>query len=290
MAGDDHALRIGELGRRVGVSSELLRAWERRYGLLRPVRTDGGFRLYSVADERRVRLMQGHLARGVAAAEAAQLALSESSPVAGGSGWEDDARVLAESLESFEEHAAQLAFDRLLAALTVDAVLSTVVLPYLHDLGRRWERGDVSVAQEHFASNLLRGRLHGLARGWDRGGGPRALLACAPGELHDLPLIAFGIALRGRGWRITFLGPDTPVATVAETAARTAPQLIVLTAVDPARFEGVVDLLRELASAHTLVLAGGGASEEVGERIGCVVRRDDPVAAAEQLAALAGPR
>jgi MerR family transcriptional regulator, light-induced transcriptional regulator len=288
-AGDDHALRIGELGRRVGVSSELLRAWERRYGLLRPVRTEGGFRLYSAEDERRVRLMQSHLARGVAAAEAAQLALAEPAPV-GGSGWEREARALTQALESFEEQAAQVAFDRLLAALTVETVLSAVVLPYLHELGRRWEAGEASVAQEHFASNLLRGRLHGLARGWDRGGGPRALLACAPGELHDLPLLVFGIALHGRGWRITFLGPDTPIATVTETAAGISPDLVVVSAVDPQRFEDAADALRRLAADHTLVLAGGGASDALGDRIGCAVRRDDPVAAAEELAAGARPR
>jgi len=55
------------------------------------------------------------------------------------------------------------------------------------------------VAQEHFASNVLRGRLLGLARGWGEGVGPRAVLACAPGELHDLPLIVFGLTLAGRG-------------------------------------------------------------------------------------------
>jgi MerR family transcriptional regulator, light-induced transcriptional regulator len=284
-AGEDPAVRIGELGRRVGVSSELLRAWERRYGLLRPTRTDGGFRLYSGEDERRVRLMQRHLARGVAAAEAAQLALAETSAREGGSGWENEASVLAEALESFEEQAAQLTLDRLLAAVTVETVLTAVVLPYLHELGRRWESGEVSIAQEHFASNLLRGRLHGLARGWDRGAGPRALLACAPGEQHDLPLIVFGIALHGHGWRITFLGPDTPIETVAETASRISPELIVLTAVDPGRFEAVADMLRKLASDHTLVLAGSGASEVIGARVGCAVRRDDPVSAAEQLAA-----
>jgi DNA-binding transcriptional MerR regulator len=285
MASEDHALRIGELGRRVGVSSELLRAWERRYGILQPTRTGGGFRLYSLEDERRVRLMQGHLARGVAAAEAARLALAEAVPVEGGSGWQDEARRLAEALESFDEQAAQSAFDRLLAALTVETVLSDVLLPYLHELGRRWEAGEASVAQEHFASNLLRGRLHGLARGWDRGGGRRALLACAPGELHDLPLLAFGIALHGRGWRITFLGPDTPIDTVTETAARIAPELVVLTAVDSRRFEAVAGMLRRLASDHTLVLAGAGASDAIGDRVGCAVRRDDPVTAAEELAA-----
>jgi hypothetical protein len=61
-------------------------------------------------------------------------------------------------------------------------------------------------------------RLLGLARGWDRGAGPRALLACAPSEQHDLGLIALGVALRARGWRITYLGQDTPLETLAESA------------------------------------------------------------------------
>src|SRR3712207_5832313 len=77
-AGDDRALlRIGELARRLGVSQDVLRAWERRYGLLEPVRSSGGFRLYTAADEQRVRRMQAHLARGLAAAEAARAALAE---------------------------------------------------------------------------------------------------------------------------------------------------------------------------------------------------------------------
>src|SRR5690349_18749854 len=72
---DDGALRIGELSKRTGVSPELLRAWERRYGLLRPTRSSGGLRLYDSADVGRVRLMQQHLAEGLAAAEAAAAAV-----------------------------------------------------------------------------------------------------------------------------------------------------------------------------------------------------------------------
>jgi transposase-like protein len=68
-------LRIGELSRRVGVSDHLLRAWESRYGLLQPVRSPGGFRLYSEADESRIRQMQAYLAEGLSAAEAARAAL-----------------------------------------------------------------------------------------------------------------------------------------------------------------------------------------------------------------------
>src|SRR6188768_2775827 len=70
----DATLRIGELARRSGVSVDLLRAWERRYALLQPARTPGGYRLYSAEDEARVRSMQAHLAQGLSAAEAARLA------------------------------------------------------------------------------------------------------------------------------------------------------------------------------------------------------------------------
>jgi DNA-binding transcriptional MerR regulator len=74
------ALRIGELSRRLGVSDHALRAWESRYGLLQPARSAGGFRLYSEADELRVRRMQAHLARGLSAAEAARAVLGEDDP------------------------------------------------------------------------------------------------------------------------------------------------------------------------------------------------------------------
>ena len=114
---------------------------------------------------------------------------------------------------------AEAVLDRVLGRYTLETVLVSVVLPYLRDLGERWARGEASVVQEHFASNLLRGRLFALARGWERGTGPAALLACAPGEQHDLPLIMFGLALRAQGWRVIFLGADTPLASIAEAAA-----------------------------------------------------------------------
>src|SRR5207342_425891 len=100
---------------------------------------------------------------------------------------------LTEALASFEEARAHSAFDRVLGALTLETVLTEVVLPCLHALGESWARGEATVAQEHFASSIIRGRLLGLARGWGAGVGPHALLACPPGEFHDLGLLAFGL-------------------------------------------------------------------------------------------------
>lgn len=117
---------------------------------------------------------------------------------------------LVEALVAFDDVAAHGALDRLLSSFTLETVLGDALLPTLRDLGERWLRDEIRTGQEHFASNLIRGRMLGLARGWDRGAGPRALLACPAGEQHDVSLIAFGLALREHGWRITYLGADTP--------------------------------------------------------------------------------
>ena len=281
-------LRIGALSRRVGVSPELLRAWEQRYGLLEPVRSAGGFRLYSARDEERVRSMRRHLDAGVSAAQAARLALGETASAAGdvpqAAGLEPLALELRLALDRLDEPRAQESLDRLLGMFTLQTVLRDVVLPYLHELGERWERGEASVAQEHFASNLLRGRLLGLARGWGRGNGPRAVLACAPGELHDLPLIIFGLALAGRGWPITYLGTDTPIATIQAALPDMKPRLVVVSATSRQRLRAAQAELSELARDVPVAVAGAGATEGVARATGASLLEGDPVTAAERVA------
>ena len=280
------AVRIGELSRRSGVSPELLRAWERRYGLLQPTRSAGGLRLYSPDDLARVQAMQRHLADGYAAAEAAALATQttrrEDNEIATPTARDE----LAAALASFDDGSVHAVFDALLARLSVDALLRDVIVPYLHELGERWERGEVSIAQEHFASTLLRGRLLGLARGWGRGIGPVAVLACAPGEQHDLGLLAFGIALRARGWRIIYLGTDTPIASVADAARSCNPAAAVVSAVDPRIFRRHAEELQQLALNTRLCLGGAGAAKA---RLDADLLQltGDPIHEAERLTELA---
>jgi DNA-binding transcriptional MerR regulator len=281
-------VRIGELSRRSGVSPELLRAWEHRYGLLRPTRSEGGFRLYSPQDERRVAAMRSQLERGLSAAEAARVTLDEENAAALDTetpALVRGAQELRAALDALDASAAHAALDRLLSSFSVETVLREVVLAYLRELGERWQRGEASVAQEHFASHVLRGRLLGLARGWDNGAGPRALLACMPTEQHDLGLIAFGLGLRDRGWRITFLGPDTPLDTLADTATTLQPDAVVLAATTPARFENGRDALRRLARDVPLWAAGPGAMPDFAAATGAQLLDLDPLAAAERVAA-----
>ena len=283
-----NVFRIGELSRRSGVSPELLRAWERRYGLLDPTRSKGGLRLYSPEDLERVRAMQRYLEEGMAAAEAATLALGEEPPHPATPRLDPHAAraELAAALDAFDESRAQGILDDLLATATVDLVLSDVVLPFLHELGARWERGEASVAQEHFASSVLRGRMLGLARGWGRGLGPIALLACLPDERHELGALAFGLALRARGWRIAYLGADTPLETVAQAATHIEPSLVVLSGASSERVGPVAAELRALAARWRLALGGKAALAEEVAGLDVLALPGDPVEEAERVSAL----
>ncbi len=259
------ALRIGEFARRVAVSAAVLRAWERRYGLLRPVRSPGGFRLYTAEDARRVARMRQGLDQGLSAAEAARAALASARPSEGV--LEDAAVRLLAAVHDYDEPAVHSVLDESFAAFGLEAVLRDLILPVLAQVGQEWEQGTLEISQEHFASNLIRARLLSVARLWGRGGGPAALLACVPGEHHDISLLAFGLILRSHGWRILFLGADTPIAAISEAVASTHPMLTVLTSFDPTRFEANATAIRRLSKDVPLVLSGPGATEEVCRRL-----------------------
>lgn len=284
---------IGELSRRVGVSSDLLRKWEQRYGVLRPGRTIGNRRLYSRVDEARIRLMLRHVQSGVPPAQAAELVAGARFRVAAPTVSTDvrppaadaaKAQLLA-ALERFDESTAEQLLEKLLATAATPVVLRDVVLPLLRELGDRWADTDVSIAQEHFASTFVHGRLLGLARGWDRGLGPRALLACPAGEQHTFGLITFGIALHQVGWRITYLGADTPLGTVAEAARALDPRLIVISVALAAHLRGAEEELRSLAERWTCALAGAGVTDPLAGRCGVQRLAGDPVTAAEEMVA-----
>jgi MerR family transcriptional regulator, light-induced transcriptional regulator len=266
-ARDVELLRIGELSRRTDVPIASLRAWEARYGLLRPSRTKGGFRLYGPDDVGRVLTMRANLERGLSAAEAARLALTKTGAPEPDPLLQIGRRELASALESFDESGAQALLDRLFGTLSIDAVLSEVVVPYLHELGDRWEDGDVSIVQEHFASNVIRGRLMALARGWGRGTGPLALLACVEGEQHDLPLVVFGLLLREYGWRIAYFGANTPLPSLGQAVEEMKPSAVIVSGTTKGALAPHRHGLDVIGRAADLYVAGPAASDDLAREV-----------------------
>jgi DNA-binding transcriptional MerR regulator len=268
-------MRIGELAARTGLSIDRIRVWERRYRLVQPVRSAGGFRLYSEEDLQTLLAMRDLVESGVPASEAARRVRSEQ---ASGGGASPDQRLIPQvanrlrlALDAWNEHEAQAALDDAFAAFDFETLVDELLVPYLNELGDRWARGEISVAHEHFASSVIRGRLMAFARGWDRGFGPRLVLACVPGELHDLPLVMFGILARRRGWRITFLGADTPIATVDVARRAVAPAGVILASSTEEGFEANATGVAELAAGGPVALGGRGATERIGEAFGLPV-------------------
>ena len=280
-------IRIGELSRRTGVSPELLRAWERRYGLFEPDRSPGRFRLYSDADVGRVEAMRGQIADGLSAAEAARRVLGMSpstreSRLDAAPAIDEPLAELRVALEAFDDVAAHAAIDRLLASLSLESFLRAVILPLLRDIGEGWERGEITIAQEHFASNLVRARLMALGRGWGRGTGRHALLAAPPGEQHDLGLVVLALVLRDRGWRVTFLGADTPLETIADTKRRVAPEVIVLAMLKAPKLEPAD--VRDLTRGARVLISGCGANPALARQLAVEHFADGPIEAAAYLA------
>jgi methanogenic corrinoid protein MtbC1 len=271
----------------VGVPETSLRAWERRYGLLALRRSAGGFRIYSEEDAERVAAMLRGLEQRRSAAEAAGSAL-DGAPVSAGSASGDGLAIarerLVDAVRSYDEAAVHAVLDEVLAAFGLEPLLTGLLLPTLAAIGSRWEQGELDISQEHFASNPIRARLLALARLWGRGGGPLALLACLPGERHDISLIAFGVLLGTYGWRIVFLGVDTPIETVRHAITATGPTVTVLAAFTGERLESAGAAPRRLARKFPVVVTGPEATEEVARRF-CLRRLDgDVVEAARRLA------
>jgi DNA-binding transcriptional MerR regulator len=292
--------RIGVLATRVGVSETLLRAWEMRYGLLSPTRTQAGYRLYGPEDERRALAMQAARERGVPAAQAAADILANERTRAEGhdrpedgtahsEGSLDVARTRAEleaAMLAFDVGSMHEALDRLLRTVSVETAIRDVLLPFMAQVGQGWESGDFDVADEHFASDLVRGRLAALAVGPGTRSGPTALLACPPEESHDIALKAFEVVLQRAGWRTRFLGPNCPLPSVQVAVDVVRPELVVLAGTLPQVFqlsEADVAVVRRLARDQTLALAGPGATAELAAEWGALHLPGDPVSAALSL-------
>ena len=287
-------MRIGELSARTGVSAATLRVWESRYGLLQPSRTVGGYRIYGPGDERRVRevlrLQEERVSAGAAAARV--LAAERTSPAEADPSEAESAGTMADSsdlvarlhdaTDAFDEQSAAAALDEAFTAFSLEDAIDDVVLRYLSELGDRWESGAVSVAHEHFGASLVRRRLSTFSVTWSLGNGPLAVLACPPGESHDLALLAYGVLLGRAGWRIRFLGGDVPVADLTRACDVIAPDLVVLAASREGAVTAAAPALRLLARSYPIAIGGRGATEDATQSVGALQLPSDLVQAMQR--------
>ena len=252
------SLNIAALTRRTGVPADTIRKWEQRYGVLRPERTSGGQRRYSEIDVARVHWLKARLSEGYRIGEAAAL-LGESDTVA--TTPHELRAAFGAAAEASDVQALARVVDQSLALGTLEDAFGNVLAPALVDVGARWARGELTVAQEHLASGAVRTALQRLladARATVRG---LAVLACAPGERHEIGLLMLAVLLRADGWQVAYLGADTPFADAVALAAALSADALCFSATSAVSAEELAqELGRAVLPRHLTVLVGGAAT------------------------------
>lgn len=258
-----------------GVNAVTIRAWERRYGLITPQRTPKGHRLYTEQDVQRINAIVELLDQGISVGQVKPL-LDQTSSVRFSATSTDNTDIwqhyqdqMLRAIEVFDEPLLDSIYNDALSLYPIDVINQRLTTPLLERLGERWKSQATGVAQEHFFSVYLRNklgtRIHHITQ---RGQGPMLLLACLPGEFHEIGLLFFALAAANLGYRILVLGANTPLDQLpAVLEQRPCAGVVLAGASKPAR--GVLD--NELAALvkhmRVPVFVGGNAVIENQNKI-----------------------
>ncbi len=243
-----------EVESRTGVPATTLRQWERRYGFPSPLRSAGGYRMYSPQDLAGIAFIQARQEEGVAAGRAVELARVHFTPLPEPS----LVSALVEALLRPDHREAARLLAEAHVTLPAEEVMMTIMQPTLGRIGELWERGEITVAHEHQASAFLKARLSQMleAAGMNEVG-PAMVAACGPGEYHEIGLMMLSVVLRRRGIRVHYLGGNTPLADMALYAQSVGARALLLTVNTPDSLAQLQAQLAEFDGLSMPIYYGG---------------------------------
>jgi DNA-binding transcriptional MerR regulator/methylmalonyl-CoA mutase cobalamin-binding subunit len=279
-----------------GVNVITLRAWERRHGLIRPTRTPTGHRLYRREDIELIQRALRLLDKGMGISQVKNsLERATSRPATSpDSPWGSyQARMLG-AITRFDEDDLEDAYSQALSIHPIEQVTQQLMMPLLQELGDRWERGEGSVAAEHFFSVYLRNKLGARFHHRGKGGsGVRLLAACLPGDQHDIGLLLFALTAHDYGLRPVLLGANMPLDELAAPIRHADCRGIVLSgSATPAPQVLGEQLGTLVATAGVPVFVGGMVSVRQRDAIvsiGAIPLGNDLAAGAERIRATLAP-
>jgi len=251
-----------------GVNPITLRAWERRYGLVRPLRTKKGHRLYTHEQIERVRRTLALLERGVRIGEIRGLLDQEAAPAAAADlsnhrhPWRDYLERVAAAAASFDQAELDRVYDEALSIYSIEQVTRDLLLPSLVRLGERWQRLPGAIAEEHFLTSYVRNKLGARLQHRARyATGARFLAACAPREPHELGLLLFALEAQDAGLQPIVTGADTPFEELLASRTRARCEAVVISStIEPAPELLSRELARLVAGACVPVFVGGASA------------------------------
>lgn len=261
---------IGTVTKRTGLSIDVVRVWERRYGAVRPARSDGGTRLYSDADVLRLRRLRQAVENGHSIGQAAKLSESELDELISDAGQPRDGadpyravrERFIEAVQTMDVVAADQELARAATLFPARELVKKIVVPILDEVSERWARKEFGVAHEHFASGLLRSMLVSLLRIYRPYGNLDTLVLATPaGERHEFGLLFAALLAAAHGWRVVYLGVDLPADEIALAVKLTNARVLALSlATERAETHAELESISNLVSAPTRVWIGGAGA------------------------------
>lgn len=281
-----HPIRV--VAERTALTPEVLRAWERRYGAVRPERTASGQRLYSDADIERLRLLNRATSGGRSIGQVAALPTEELAalvlddevarvltgepardPLPGAG--ESDLRAAMEAVRTLDSPQLDAILRRATVLLGAERFVDRVAIPLLRELGTGWAEGRLTIAHEHLASTVIRRTLGSLLEAVQRPeGAPTLVAATPPGERHEFGAMLAGASAAAVGWRVVYLGADLPSEDIAHAVRQTGARVVLLSLVNPRPDGGLIHELRALREGvppEVQLLVGGAAAEQMVEAL-----------------------
>lgn len=269
---------IAVVAARTGLSTDLIRVWERRYSAVSPTRLENGQRVYSDDDIERLRLMSAAVRGGRTIARVASLSTDELTRIAA----EDTAAGQRQRANASPDSAADDVIDsamaqtrsldapalrdtlrRATASLGVRRFAESIAAPFMRRVGDEWHAGRLSVGEEHLATAVLHDHLLAIVRGV----GPlpqasRVLVATPPGERHVVGAAIFAATMAADGWQVIYLGADMPMKDIAAAARAARVDLVALSVVFVEDRAGRIAEIRELREAlpGVRIVVGGHAA------------------------------
>ncbi|UCG76669.1 MAG: MerR family transcriptional regulator [Gemmatimonadota bacterium] len=280
---DARRFPIGVVARRTGLSKDVLRVWESRYGTVRPSRSESGRRLYTESDVERLALLKAATSAGWSISEVARRPIEELRELVVEAGppvppaRPDDLRrtvappdLVTECLEAVEEMSGDRlgsALSRGLVELPASVFLGEVLVVVLTEIGARWRMGRLGPSQEHLATVKIRALLERIISSFQPSReAPSIVLATPAGEEHELGAMLAAATAAAEGWRAVFIGGDLPAADIAAAVHRLGAAAVGLSIVasgpetDGAAMERELRQLREAVGERVRILIGGSAA------------------------------
>lgn len=262
---DEKLYTIGTVSKLTGVGSITLRAWERRHGLITPVRKESGHRLYTRDHIDQINRITALTQQGIRISQITPTMLESDLSTDQGSEldiWASYLESMIAAIVSFDEEKLEEVYNGALSLYPIGLVTKNLLTPLLIELGLRWAENDASVAEEHFFSFYLRNKLGARYHHRSRNNeGPVVLLAGLPGEFHEIGLLLFALAAHESGYRVIPLGTNMPLDELAAVAEQKNCSAILLSGAVEASLQTLSkDLPALVKKANVPVLIGGLSS------------------------------